>query len=58
MLHENQIKDLKEENRLLEINFSQVNSLGSIEERINNLNFVETEKINYIQFLGTQVATK
>lgn len=52
------LAELEKENKKLEINFAQNNSLGTIEERIESLNLVEVNKINYIQLLGGQVAAK
>lgn len=56
--HEQKFAELREENKILEINFAKANSLPGLEERINNLNFIETGGVKYIQLLGSQVATK
>lgn len=55
---EEKLAELDKENKKLEINFAQNNSLGTVEERIESLNLVGVNKINYIQLLGGQVAAK
>lgn len=56
--YQQRVEELREENKALEVNFVQTNSLATIEQRIQELNFVEIEKINYIQLLSSQIATK
>ena len=48
---------LSQENKTLEINFSQANSLFNITNAIKSLNFEKAEKIRYIQVLEGQVVT-
>ncbi len=55
---QSRLTETKKENKKLEINFVENNSMKTIEERIENLNLVEINKINYIQLLGGQVAAK
>jgi len=52
------IKELSRENKILEINFSQENSLSHLEVLVKNLNLEKTDKIHYIQVLESQVVTK
>lgn len=49
---------LSQENKSLEINFSQANSLSNITNAIKSLNFEKAEKVRYIQVLEGQVVTK
>ena len=56
--YQKKIKDLSHANKLLEINFSQKNSLSYVEDLIKNLNFEKTNKIQYIQVLEGQVVAK
>ena len=49
---------LSQENKNLEINFSQASSLSNITNAINSLNFEKAEKFRYIQILEGQVVTK
>jgi len=51
------ISDLSEENKILELNFTQVNSLQNIDSQIQNLGFEKVEKVDYIQILGGSVVT-
>ncbi len=45
-------------NKNSEINFAQINSLGSIETLVQNLNFEPIGKINYIRILEPAMAIK
>jgi len=56
--YQRKIKELSQENKTLEINFSQANSLSTIESLVKNLNFEKVERIHYIQVLESQVVTK
>ncbi|XOB41708.1 MAG: hypothetical protein ACKKMS_03260 [Candidatus Nealsonbacteria bacterium] len=56
--YQRKIKELSQENKTLEINFSQANSLSTIETLVKNLNFEKVERIHYIQVLESQVVTK
>lgn len=53
--YEKKIATLSKEDKNLEINFSQVNSLANLEAVLNNLNYEKVEKIHYIRVLGEQV---
>ncbi len=56
--YQGKIKELSQENKTLEINFSQANSLSIIESLVKNLNFEKVERIHYIQVLESQVVAK
>jgi len=49
------IKKLSIENENLEVQLAKNNSLFSIENLIENLNFVKVDKIHYIQILENQI---
>lgn len=54
-------KKLNEEslkNEALLINSAQVNSLGNIKKKIQELGFEKVEKVHYIRVLETQIVTK
>lgn len=53
--YQKKIGELSRENQILEINFSQQNSLSNIETIAKNLNFEKVDKIHYIQVLESQV---
>jgi len=56
--YQRKIKELSQENKTLEINFFQANSLSTIESLVKNLNFEKVERIHYIQVLESQVVAK
>lgn len=49
---------LSQENKTLEIDFSQTNSLANIANAIKSLNFEKADQVRYIQVLEGQVVTK
>lgn len=55
---EQKISLLAEENKNLEINFSQTNSLGNIETLIKGLNFKPIGQVRYIRVLESTMVTK
>lgn len=56
--YQRKLKNLSQENKTLEISFSQESSLSNIEALIKNLNFEKVNQIHYIQVLESQVVTK
>jgi len=56
--YQREIKELSQENKALQVNFSQVNSLPAIESLVKNLNFEKAEKIHYIQALESHVVAE
>ena len=56
--HGKKIAALTQENKDLEFNLSQKNSLTNLEIVLKNLNYEETNKIYYIQLLGSTVAAR
>lgn len=58
--YEKKIEKLSKENKILEISFSQLNSLSHIEDYLIKENFVKTEpnKVKYIQVFEDTIATK
>ncbi len=56
--YQKKIKELSRENKTLEINFSQENSLSHLEVLVGNLNLEKADKIHYIQVLEGQVVAK
>ena len=52
------LSEVSKENKNLEVNSSQINSLDKITELLNNLNFEKPEKTSYIRVLGNQVVAK
>lgn len=55
---ERKVSEISKENKTLEINSSQVNSLEKLTELLDNLNFQKSDKISYIRILGNQVVAK
>jgi len=53
--YQRNINYLSRENKTLEINLSQQNSLSNIETLVKALNFEKADKIRYIQVLESQV---
>lgn len=56
--YKNKIFTLAEHNKSLTINFSKLSSLTNIDYYISNQNFVEPENIEYIEVLGSSIATR
>lgn len=56
--YQRKIEELIKENKILEINLTQKESLKNFEEKIKDLNFEKTNKIYYIQILENQVANR
>jgi len=57
--HEKKIATLSQEDKNLEINFSQINSLANLEILIKDLNYEKIgDKVYYIRVLEEQVAAK
>ncbi len=52
------INELLTENKILEINSIQINSLENLEDKIEKLGFEKTNKIYYIQVLENKIALK
>lgn len=56
--YQRKLNAISEQNEILEINSAQVNSLGNIEEQIQELGFEKVDQVHYIQVLKSQIATK
>lgn len=56
--YEKKIEKLSQENDILEIKFSQSNSLESLEAKVQNLNYEKIGQVHYIQILDDTVVTK
>ena len=56
--YEQKIAQISEQNKNLEINFSQKNSLKNFEILLEDLNFEKVTKIDYIQVLESSVVAK
>ena len=56
--YDKELRKLSEENKLLEIKFSQLNSMANLGLLVEKLNFDETGKIDYIKIPEGVVATK
>ena len=52
------IKDLSRENKVLELNLSEKNSLVSLGDIIKNLDFQEVNNVRYIRVLDKQVGSR
>lgn len=46
--HKSRVKELQAENKNFELKLSEVRSLGFLEERIESLNMVKAEKVDYL----------
>lgn len=56
--HERKLNALYENNRFLDIGFSQKNSLSNIENYLFDQNFVKADQVKYIQILQGTVVSK
>ena len=56
--YQKEIAELRQESKRLETNFSQANSLASLETMLNMYNYEEVGKIHYIKVPGTTVVAK
>jgi cell division protein FtsB len=56
--YQKKLNQLRQENKILEINLAQLNSLGSVEKQIERLGFEKVDKVFYIQVLENQIVTK
>lgn len=54
--YQKKLNQLRQENLILEINLAQVNFLGNVEKKIENLGFEKVDKVYYIQVLENQIA--
>jgi len=52
------IKELSQENKILEIESAQISSLEKISQQISLLNFEKNNKIYYLKVLNTQAIAK
>lgn len=52
------INKLIKENRTLEVNLAKGGSLSNLSNEISQLNFVKTDKIDYIQIIDSSVVIK
>lgn len=50
--------ELKKENAKLELEAARLESLNTIEERVQKLNLVSTEKVDYLEIPDSQLAQK
>lgn len=55
---ENEISELRKENKKLQIQVAELNSSYNIKEEVGNLNMVEAENVVYISESGQAVAIK
>jgi len=55
--YENQIAQISQENKDLEVNFAESDFLGEVLTKIQELNFQKTTSVSYIQILDSSVAT-
>jgi len=55
--YQKKISKLSEENKILEINSTKINSLENIDNRIQGLGFERINKTHYIQILGSSMVT-
>lgn len=56
--HQKQLAELSQENKNIEMSYSQTNSLKNIESLVKTLDYRKVEKIHYIRVLGGIVASK
>lgn len=55
--HKSRIEELQTENKNLELKLSEIRSLGFLEEKIESLNMVKVEKVDYLSPVS-EVAAK
>ena len=55
--YEDQITQIAQENKDLEVNFAENDFLGGVLTKIQDLNFQKTTSVSYIQILDSSVAT-
>lgn len=55
---EQRVKELKKENAKLELEAARLESLNTIEERVQKLNLVSVEKVDYLEIPDSQLAQK
>lgn len=56
--YEKQIVEFAQESKILESDFSQLNSLVNLEIILSGFNYEKIEKIHYLRMPGSQVAAK
>lgn len=56
--YENKIVQISEQNKNLEINFSQANSLANLETLLMNLNYEKVGRVQYLRVPGSTVVAK
>ena len=56
--HSRQLESLSQEKEILEIKFSQLNSLENLRSLVANLNLEKVEKIDYIEIPAASVVRK
>jgi len=56
--HSSQLEELSQENEMLEIKFSQLNSLENLGFLVANLNLEKVKKIDYIEIPAASVVRK
>lgn len=56
--YEKKLNQLTQENKILEINFSEVNSLNNISNYVQNKVFEKTNRVDYIRLLESTVLAK
>lgn len=55
---EQRAAELKKENTKLELEAARLESLANIEQKVQELNLVSTEKVDYLEIRDSQVAQK
>lgn len=55
---EQRVTELKKENAKLELTAAQLESLSTIEQRVQRLDLVSTEKVDYLEIHDSQFAQK
>lgn len=56
--YQKRIDELTGENKFLEVNSANINSLESVDSRVQELGFEKIDKIHYIQILESSAVTK
>jgi len=54
--YQNQIYELSQETKTLEVNFAKTGFMGSVEQKARSLNFQRTSVIKYIQVMDAFLA--